>query len=211
MSTAETPAVGTLLYKAVSPDLTSRGGLRWEPGTTVTHPTSTGMVRDDPSTYLSLSTEPAETLIGRSWPARLLRVEPLGEVTTSDQYRHKRCVLRARVVDELESWRVLGPNGEQVAALLERASQLTTGDVQRLATAWDAAWNAAWVAARDAVWNAARNAARDAARVAARDAAWDVARDAAWDAARALVVRDLLVGEHFETLTRPWVSVMGPL
>ena len=41
--------------------------------------------------------------------------------------------------------------------------------------------------------------------VAARDAAWAAARDAAW----ALVVRDLISEEQFETLTSPWVAVMG--
>ena len=31
----------------------------------------------------------------------------------------------------------------------------------------------------------------------------------AMDAAEALVVRDCLAQEHYETLTRPWVSVVG--
>ena len=42
-----------------------------------------------------------------------------------------------------------------------------------------------------------------AAWVAARDAAWDAARDAARDAAWALVLRDVLSVEHFNTLTAP--------
>jgi hypothetical protein len=105
---------------------------------------------------------------------------------------------------------------------------------------WDAARVAVWVAARDAVWvavwDAARNDAQDAAwdaarvaawvavwdaaRYAARDAAWDAARYAAWaaarDAARALVARDLIgqhgfTQEHYDLLTDPWVSVIGPV
>ena len=40
---------------------------------------------------------------------------------------------------------------------------------------------------------------------AARDAAWDAARDAAG----ALTVRDLISTERYDTLTRPWASVIG--
>jgi hypothetical protein len=38
-----------------------------------------------------------------------------------------------------------------------------------------------------------------------RDAAWD----AAWVAATALVVRDLITLEHFDTLYGPWRDVIG--
>lgn len=214
-----------LLWKAVSPDGTSRGGLRWDVGTVVRHPTSTRMVRDEAETYLSLSVEPAETLIGRGWPCRLFRVEPIGDVIDSDWYRHKRCVLAARVVEEVEPWRALGPNGGRVAALIDRVSSLTADEVRRLAAAEVAARSAA----RDAAWDAARAAARDAARFA-RDAARDAVRDAARDAARvavgstadraaawaaagdaavALIVEDLISPEHFATLTFPWRQVIG--
>lgn len=54
------------------------------------------------------------------------------------------------------------------------------------------------------------DAARDAARDAAWAAAWAAARDAAW-AAEALVVRDLISAEHYDVLTSPWRSVMGPI
>jgi hypothetical protein len=97
-----------------------------------------------------------------------------------------------------------GPQWEAIVALVRRASVLTADEVQRLDAAGDAAGDAAWAAARDA--------ARDAAWAAARDAAWD----AAWAAARALVVRDL-IGEHgftqahYDTLTGPWRTVIGPV
>lgn len=68
---------------------------------------------------------------------------------------------------------------------------------------------------RAAILTSAEAKALDAARAAAWDAAWDAARDAAWDAARALVVRDQ-VGDtftqaHYDTLTRPWATVIGPV
>ena len=85
-------------------------------------------------------------------------------------------------------------------------------DVARNAT-WNVARNATWNAARDAAGNATWNAARDAAVDVVWDAAgnvvYDVAWNAAYDAAEALVVRDCLPQEHYETLTRPWVSVIG--
>jgi len=216
-----------LLYKAVNRDYTSRNGLRWGVGVTVTHPTSTGMVRDVPSTYLSLSSEPAETLIGRDWPCRLLRVEPVGEVITSDDFPHKRCVLSARVVDEIEPWRALGPNGQQAAAVIHRCRSMTTDETERLtaarAVAWDAVRAVAGYAAGGAAGAAAGAAARDAAGGAAWDAAggaagaaaWDAAGYAAWGAAGgaagAVVVRDLIAVEQYDLLTASWVSVIGPI
>ena len=64
---------------------------------------------------------------------------------------------------------------------------------------------------RAAILTSAETKALDAARAAARAAAGDAARDAA----RALVVRDQ-VGDtftqaHYDTLTRPWATVIGPV
>ena len=98
--------------------------------------------------------------------------------------------------------------GPHVVALIARARVLTAGEAERLA----AARAAAWAAARDAAWAAAWAAAR----AAARDAAWAAAAAAARDAAVALVVRDLigqhgLTQDHYDTLTRPWRTVIGPI
>jgi hypothetical protein len=160
------------------------------------------MVRDKAATYFSVSVEPADCT-GVRWPCRLFRVEPVGRVLKSDGLPNKRCCSRLRVVEELPAHLALGPNGEAVAALIERAGRLTWDEVERLVAAgvaargaagvavWGAAWGAARDAARGAAWAAARDAARGAAgdaagaaRDGARGAAWDAARDAAWDAAR---------------------------
>ncbi len=93
-------------------------------------------------------------------------------------------------------------------------------DGQRGGAAGDAAWAAAWAAAWDATGAAAGAAARAAARAAAGDAAWDAtgaaAGAAARAAARALVVRDLIgkhgfTQAHYDTLTGPWRTVIGPV
>jgi hypothetical protein len=71
----------------------------------------------------------------------------------------------------------------------------------------DAARGAVWDAARAAVWAPVRDAARASAwdAAAVRVSAWDAdaAWDAVWGAAMALLVRDQITTEHFETLVAP--------
>src|SRR5690606_11846655 len=108
----------------------------------------------------------------------------------------------------------LGPQGEEVAALIERAKRLTSEEIEGLVrdAAWDVAWDAAWAtarhAARGAAWDAAWDAAWAAAWVAALDAAWDAAGAAA-GASLALLTRDLISEQHFEVLYGPWREVVG--
>ena len=158
-----------------------------------------------------VSTEVAETLIGGSWPCKLAKVEiPEGEW---QQEKYKLVVPTYRVVEWLPAWQALGPNGEVVAALIERAKNLTPSEIERLAAARVAAVVAAVVAAQTAAVVAARYAAVVAAQmaawVAARYAAGVAARYAAGVAAVALVVRDLISEEHFNTLYGPWREVLG--
>jgi hypothetical protein len=98
-------------------------------------------------------------------------------------------ITRHPSAEELPAHQLFGPQGVQVAALIDRSRNLTASEIDALVAAWDAArivtGPAAWDAARDAARAAARDAARAAARAAARVAAWDAARAAAWDAARA--------------------------
>lgn len=212
--TVETP----LFAKAVRPDGrdfatgTIDYGAALLSGEVIRHPAAR-KVRDRPWTYLSVSVAPADCT-GMSWPCRLFRVAPVGRVMGGGKVPlqaspHKRAVSALRVVEELPAWQALGPNGEAVAALIERAGMLTGEEIGRLYAAWDAAWGAAGYAAWGAAWGAARGAAWDAAWYAA----WDAARDAAWYAAgyaaKALVVRDLIMPAQFEVLYGPWRSVIG--
>ena len=247
-------------YKATRPDGTDFRtgeidyGAALKSGETIEHPEK--FVRNEPSTYFSVSTSPADCT-GMRWPCRLFRIEPVGRAWRNDEMPNKRCCSRLRVVEELPAHEALGPQGEEVAALIERCGTLTVDELERLAVAWvaarAAAWSAAWSAARSAARDAARGAARSAARSAARAAAWDAAwsaarsaaraaawdaawsaawsaaraaawsaaRDAAWDAAwvaarvaawgdaaLALVTRDLISQEHFDTLYGPWAQVI---
>ena len=173
---------------------------------------------------LHASTEPGESLVGGSWPCRLFEVEPRTKLVTDEDHPHKVGAYAWKVVRELPAHEALGPNGEAVAAQIERCNTLTADEARRLVVAldaaWGAAWDAAWGAARGAAWDAARDAAWGAAWGAAWDAAWgaawDAARDAAWgaawgaarDAALALLVCDLITAEQFDALYGPWASVI---
>ena len=161
-----------------------------------------------------VSDAPAETLTGGSWPCRLFEVEIEGDAPPRHIDGHKRVVHTYRPVRELPAWQALGPNGEAVAALIERAGRLTKEEAERLSAAPRAAWDAARVAL-EAAWGAARGAAWGAAWGAARYAAWCAARyaargawEAAWGAALALVCRDLITPEQFDLLYGPWAGVM---
>jgi len=144
--------------------------------------------------WYHLATVPTEC-VGMSWPCRLFEVEPVGDVFMDSEHPHKIGCRSVRVLREVPAWRALGPQGEQVVALIERCRRLSAAEMNRLYVARATAWYAAWDG--DTAWDAARRdaARRDAARRdAARIAAWraavalDAARDAAWVAAVALDV-----------------------
>ncbi len=144
--------------------------------------------------WLHLATVPTEC-DGMTWPCRLFEVEPVGDVHHDEDHPHKIGCREVRVLRELPAHEAFGPQGEQVAALIERARCLTAAEIKRLHAAWYAARDAAWYPARDAAW----------------DAAWYAARDAAWYAAWSLVARDLISTDAYDTLTRPWGEVIGPI
>ena len=148
--------------------------------------------------WLHLATVPTEC-DGMTWPCRLFEVEPVGEFHRGEGHPHKIGCREVRVLRELPAHEAFGPQGEQVAALIERARCLTAAEIKRL----------------HAAWYAARAAARAAARYTAWDAAWDAAGYAAGDAAGyaawSLVARDLISTDAYDTLTRPWGEVIGPI
>jgi hypothetical protein len=127
-----------------------------------------------------------------------------------------------------------GPQWQQIVVLLDRLSVLTptefiqiaARDVSKAAVrdaAWGAAWDAAWDVSKAAVRDAAWGAVSGAADGATWDVAWGAVRDsvsgAAWAVvwgATALSVYDLIsqhgfTQEHYDLLTGPLESVIGPL
>lgn len=127
-----------------------------------------------------------------------------------------------------------GAQWEAIVELVRRAAVLTAEEVRRLVAAWGTCWATSWAAAWDAVtlsppmydtWMLARSATSEATRAAARvherasapdhfDADWSLATEAAKDAAAALVVRSLIgqhqfTQEHYDTLSRPWRTVIS--
>lgn len=148
-----------------------------------------------------VSIEPGEVLVGGSWPCRLFKVEGLYGAFSFDVYddfhKYKRGFQSLRVVEEVEAHQALGPNGAEVAALIERIRACTQTQVHDLAEAWD---EARGDAARDAAWYATRGAARGAT--------WGATWGAAWFAVLAVISRDLITEDQFNTLYAPWASVM---
>lgn len=207
-------------FKAVRPDGTSfhDPGFRWatEPGGVTAHPNP----GSDVGGYLSASVVPTDCT-GMDWPCRLLEVEPVGGVWTPDRSHlpNERAAHAWRAVREVPAHLALGPQGEHVAALIERAARLTRDESSELGAAWGLAWGLAWGAAWDAAEDAARIAAVIAAGNAAGNAAWDAAGysaghsagHSAGDAAGALLVRDLIATEQYDALTLPWRQVVGPI
>ena len=180
---------GVTYYKATRPDGTDFQtgtidyGAALVTGAVIRHPEK--RVRDQPFTYLSVSIAPADCT-GFAWPCRLFRVEPVGRPIKASISKNKRAVSALRVVEELPAHMALGPNGEAVAAFIERFRTLTPEQAKKL------------YAARDAAWDSAGAAARAAARAAAGVAAGS--------AAAPLVVRDLITPEQYAILTRPFVD-----
>jgi len=201
-------------YKATRPDGTDfhTGKIKYEAGKTVTHPCKR-KVRDDPSTYLSVSIAPADCT-GFSWPCRLFRVKPVGRTIKATSQPNKRGCSALRVVGELPAHMALGPNGEAVAAFIERCRGMTGDEANRLYAARGAALDAAFDAAKGAARGAAFDAAKGAAIGAARCAAWGAARCAVWDtdwyaaldAVGGIVVRDLITPEQHDILVEPLVD-----
>ena len=189
----------TTYYKAVRPDGMDffSGQVRWLPpvgeplpegGLIVRHPTATTpSFGDDAADYLSVSTEPADCT-GMQWPCRLARLEAVdAAVWTPDATAlpDKRAAVVWLVTAEVDAWQALGPQGREVAAIIDRARMLTADELRQ----WVAAWGAAWGAARGAAWGAARGAARDAAL--------------------ATLVRDLITPKQHDLLMAPWRTVIG--
>ena len=117
-------------------------------GEVVTHPVgdvNSGTAAD----YLSVSVSPTDCT-GAQWPCRLFRVVPVGEVGVPGMYPSKRAVAALRVVEELPAIAALGPQGQAIAAMFDRARVLTGREITDLDAARDAARAAAWDAAWDA-------------------------------------------------------------
>lgn len=136
--------------------------------------------------------------------------------------------IRARLarveVTDVDLAGTFGPQWEHIVALVRRAALLNSEEAEMVVIAWSvasdtAAWDAAWDAY--AAWDdayaagaagAAGNAAGFAAGETAGDAEGEAARAAAWAlAARHLVGNHGFSQKHYDLLTGPWATVIGPV
>src|SRR6266496_4564781 len=111
-------------YKATRPDGTDfySGTIKYEVGKGVRPKQTTQIPHICGPGMLHASTVPTETLVGRgAWPCRLFKVT--GKPIASQKY--KRGFRQLQVIEELPAWQVLGPQGEEVATLIEHILHLT--------------------------------------------------------------------------------------
>ena len=146
------------------------------------------------------SPQPGDWLLARA----VYRAQGHAETWNDDYGRTEAEVteyLRTHPVTDEGLAATFGPNWETVVRLIRRVADMPQARV--------AAKDASRIAAREA----AKDASLDAFRVAAWVAAWDAAWDAAWvatgDAACAVVVRDLITKDHYQTLTAPIRAAIG--
>jgi hypothetical protein len=218
-----------VFYKAVRDDLTSFHDPEFQYRVGGTHRPSTknpGGGWDVCTEYvLHASPTPPQACRYARWPWRILKVTGKPVVESHDKSGFR----QLKVIGEIDVAESFGPHGSSVLAVLRRAELLTADEARELAAARDlaAAWvaavaaagDAAGGAAGDAAWVAALAAAGAAAGDAAGDAAWvaagAAALAAAWDAARAAASQHLIgqhgfTQQHFDILTGPWRSIIGP-
>ncbi len=102
-------------------------------GTVLRHPTSTALFPMEYSTYFSVSSVAADSLIS-TFPHRLFRVEAVGPaVRIKHLLPSWYGVLALRVVEELEPHLALGPQGRELIEFLQRTRDLDGTDVLSIA------------------------------------------------------------------------------
>ena len=175
---------------------------------------------------LHAADDPSATLVVGEWPCRLYEVSGVPVVGFDDNNPHKGGFRSLKAVRALPSWLVLGPQGQRIAAVIKRAWSITVRVAERLEAERREARSGLRVhdfyAAQSAAESATQGAARGIALGAAMGAAYNVVDhlcgedptdSVPWGAVvnviQALMVRDLIGVGRFETLSAPWVKVIG--
>jgi hypothetical protein len=207
-------------YKAVRPDGTDffSGMIDYAAalGSAVKHPRA---VRkdEDASHYISISISSGDCT-GFRWDAtegaRLFEVAPVGRAWAphANSMPNKRAAVGVKVLRELPSYLLFGPQGEAVVAIINAFKNLSTAQKNALYAARDDAFWNAWSVVAD---GRADRAGLEAARGALRGRLDDWHDDySAYGTALAVLLRhtigkDGFTQEHYDALAKPWVKVTG--
>lgn len=180
----------------------------------------------DPSTATNqvyhASEEPHRALIGGGWPCRLFEID--GEVVARSPRGTKLGFYTMTVVREIEAHRVLGPNGEAVAEMIDRAQKLTHSEFTRMANfvhVFPYPYREQLIVQRTTAtygYHSVLGAVRRAVLMdneklrfpGIRGTVQAVDGDRAlMDAFYVVILRHLIDERTFDALYRPWVEVMG--
>ena len=133
-----TPETPVPLYKATRPDGTDfHGGTvdygaALHSGQVIVHP-QRRMDRNDPGTYLSAASVPMSAPNASQWPCRLFEmqnVHPSRVIAGFPHDRHWRANTRLRVLRELDSALVFGPNGQNTLRVMDEINALSQDGLQ---------------------------------------------------------------------------------
>lgn len=169
-------------------------------------------------------TEPTKALEFEDWPCRLFEVtgtpvEQRGSVVT---------FFELLVVREIDAHLALGPQGKEVAALLQRTKSITRREIEGLRSSYVALSIGSVDDAKHAQREAGKHSGIQPTVLSAKNAAgrfvcnavgqysWQTAQNAVGDAISALAMRHLIgqhhfTQEHYDTLTRPWRTAIGSI
>jgi len=164
-------------------------------GEIVRHPIGNALLVDLASTYLSVSTEPANCT-GLGWPCNLYRAQPVGRFYKSPDFSNKRCCSALRVIEQLPSWQAFGPNGQEVVEFINLVKKLNV-DYRPPNTPARLAGHVKDLIATQAAYYAACVAIDAKNRP-----------DIVQHVVLALIKRDRLPPEKFQTIAGPWLNAL---
>lgn len=204
------------MFKATRPDGTDfytgkidyAAAAKWKKKT-LKHPNPGGVGSSDAGGYISVATIETDCTSFR-WPARLFEVEAVSESwTPSTSMPNKRAAHEITVVRELPAWRLFGPRGESIVAIIDMYQSSYEERSRRVAlrpSGWMSAWNNVCAVVDD---GRAYRAGLGAARTALGDRLYGFYGDySAYCAALAVLLRDFLTTTDYDALVAPYVDVI---
>lgn len=217
--------MSTTYYKAVRPDGTDFQTRSIDYVAAIGKDPVTVPVTESPrcgtSAVLHAAIDPVTTLHGSGldrWPCRLLEVD--GEPVA--RRGRRRGFFSLRVIREIDAHLALGPHGEEIAAIIERAASLTPHEISALDATSAADRDTSSLIkerlmvnilgkSRETIWNAVASAIFNISRDIKDPKATRIIQDVVGNTVIALIVRDTIMVKNYDILTTPWRKTIGKI